>query len=119
MSTRPRVTRIWEDTRLRSVHAPMRPIHLVLAALLAACSTPTRDAPEVRSAAAAGAVLEVVPVQHANASELADVIRRALAAKQQAVVADVRTNSLILNGTAEEVTTMKGLISKLDVPAGH
>jgi type II secretory pathway component GspD/PulD (secretin) len=102
---------------MRATHSAT---HLVLVALLAACTAPSRDAPAVRSAAAPGAVLEVVPVQHANASELADVVRHALAAKQQgpgSIVADIRTNSLILNGTAEEVATMKGLISKLDVAA--
>ncbi len=62
---------------------------------------------------------EVVALEHAAAHQLADIVGASLSHLQRfKVVADARTNSLVLSGTSRELRKAKDLIAVLDVPGG-
>ncbi len=85
------------------------------------------DLPAARvSAQTAKPLTEVLHLRHADAAELANVIReyvrgggrRRGEAGSVHVVAERRLNSLILKGDEETVAEVQALITRLDVPAG-
>jgi len=65
---------------------------------------------------------ELLPVRHANAADLADLLLTTTSLGQPSEVgagsltADVRTNTLILHQTAERMSELRALIAQLDVP---
>ena len=84
---------------------------LVLAAPLFACTT-VRPAPEPQPAR-----FEVVALEHAPAGELCAVLTRAIQGgigSPARVVADPRTNSLIVLGDPEGIRRVKAMIEALD-----
>ncbi len=81
---------------------------LALAAPLGACATPQTSPPEP---------FEVIVREYAEATEVAKVLGRAFAGPDgpsARVIADERTNSLIILGDPEEIPRVKGLIVVLD-----
>ncbi|TWH71442.1 general secretion pathway protein D [Azomonas agilis] len=64
--------------------------------------------------------LEVLPVQHARAKELAPLANQLLAKNpattQAQVLADPRTNTLLVRGNAEARTQVKAMLRQLDTP---
>ena len=81
---------------------------LALAPLLFACvTTPPPDT----------APIELIVLEHARAEEVADVLQYAFARKEGPfvwVVADARTNSLIVHGDPAYMPRVKELIAQLD-----
>ncbi|WP_313741406.1 secretin N-terminal domain-containing protein [Pseudomonas sp.] len=64
---------------------------------------------------------ELLPIRHANAADLADLLLTTLASEPEAANAgslnvDVRTNTLILHQPAERMEALRSLIARLDVP---
>ncbi len=64
---------------------------------------------------------ELLPVRHANAADLADLLLTTSLGEPSEVGAgslnvDVRTNTLILHQTAERMRELRALIAQLDVP---
>jgi len=97
---------------------PCRSLFTIL--LLASCAaSPETKAPsESRSAsshAPEGASFEVVPLRYAAAQELANVLTRSLDGIAARVVADPRTNSVIVQAAPEDMTKILELIARLDV----
>lgn len=93
---------------------------LVLA--LGCAHTPAEEpAPQAAEAHTQGPVMQVVPLKFASADELGKVIVQALGSSHRKglrVVADARTNSLILTGESEaDLASALDLIAKLDVEA--
>ena len=75
---------------------------------LFACATPRTTAPDA---------FEVIPLEHAAASDVAKVLERAFsgyAGQHARVVADRRTNSLVVLATAEAAAQVKDLVVVLD-----
>lgn len=78
------------------------------------------DLPAARlSAQTAKPLTEVLHLRHADAAELADVIREYVQGEAGfiRVVAERRLNSLILKGDAETIGDVQALIARLDLPA--
>lgn len=67
-----------------------------------------------RKAQAAPTEMRIFALKHASAEEITGVVSRLLRAR---IVADGRTNSLIVNGTSEDLQKAHELIAALDVPA--
>jgi type II secretory pathway component GspD/PulD (secretin) len=67
-------------------------------------------------AAAASADVRVYPVKHRTAEELAPLVSSAVGADTR-VVADRRTNALVLSGSARDVASALALLGTLDVRA--
>ncbi len=67
---------------------------------------------------AADTDVEVIPLQHANAAELARTLAQLYPSAQgaQTVVADERTNTLLLTGDPSQRLRVRALISHLDTP---
>ncbi|MBI5432461.1 MAG: hypothetical protein HZA52_06505 [Planctomycetes bacterium] len=92
---------------------------LVLAAPLAACRVSARAVPvepcEAQHTEHAFG-FDVVPLQFASADELAGILgRTTLSAPPTRVIADHRTNSLIIQGPDEGRAAARVLIEKLDI----
>jgi type II secretory pathway component GspD/PulD (secretin) len=98
----------------------------VLFALLAACASDSKSRPPAGAAAPATAVpsntMEVVPLKYAPAEELAATLNKLLgpsaaglpAQPAARVVADPRTNSVIVQASAEDMPRVLELIHRLD-----
>jgi len=103
------------------------PVPIFSSALIAAacCASGCESAAprnDIASAAEAGPSaradeFEVVALRYANASELASVLRGSLSSPTMRVLADARTNSLVLAGPPSELGAARLLIAKLDIPA--
>lgn len=71
---------------------------------------------------ASSAHVEVIPLQHANAAEMARMLSRLSAgasgqgANAVTVLADTRTNSILLSGSQDERLAMRTLVAALDSP---
>ncbi|MFS0825461.1 type IV pilus secretin PilQ [Pseudomonas phoenicis] len=63
---------------------------------------------------------ELLPIRHANAADLADLLLTTLASEPEASAGslnvDVRTNTLILHQPAERMEALRSLVERLDVP---
>ena len=71
--------------------------------------------------------LEVIPLQHANAEQMVNIINSlglvTVAGgeggqRSSLVMADARTNSLIVNSSKQDRPRVRALIAHLDIPAG-
>lgn len=73
---------------------------------------------------ASGAEIEVVPLAHARAGELANLLGNLIGGQAQAegaaspprLAADERSNSILLSGDSEDRQRLRGLIRELDTP---
>ena len=71
---------------------------------------------------ASGDEIEVIPLEHASASELVRILKQLDSANPKApsrsakVIADVRTNSLLISGDKSARLRMKALVMHLDTP---
>jgi hypothetical protein len=103
----------------------MQRIALIASLLLASCAAYRRQepapAPAVVAVAcaepqAAGFGFDVIPLQFASAADLAQILgRMRLSDPGTTVLADTRTNSLIVQGPDEGRHAAADLIAKLDV----
>ncbi len=103
---------------------PHLPTLSLLAALilLPACAAPAADSPTPASVSAevgATQAMEVIALQHAVASELLPILEDLIgtgADAQLRVMADARTNALIVLGEAELRAKLRALVTVLDAP---
>ena len=90
----------------------------LLLAVLAACETsrPVESDPSAAAMKVEEPTLTVIPLKYAAASELASTLRGALAAEQSLVqiMADERTNSLVVTCTPSRLASVEKLIAQLD-----
>lgn len=86
---------------------------LPLALVLAACSSPSKSS---NSAPSSSASVEVVALKYAVANDVARLLGElpALSPKTR-VLADPRTNSLVVQADAADMPRIRELIAKLDV----
>lgn len=98
---------------------------IVLLALLSACSsTRERGEPGTPAPRAAEASLasdhdvEVIPLKYAIAKDVANVVESALRRKETRIVADQRTNSVVVSGSRADIAAIQDLVARLDVPVG-
>lgn len=103
----------------------MRTTLALVALLLAGCrSTESEPAPAPNTAQVARSTpedLQVIALKHAGANDLAREIRAVFSAgaagggaRKPTVVADERTNSLIVRASAEDMAAIQALVAQLD-----
>jgi len=70
-------------------------------------------------------VFEIVRLEYASAPELSVTLQRLVhnanggAGARTAVLADERTNSLLISGPVDHIHALKELVAELDVQSGH
>jgi len=116
-----------ETASLSSRRAPrryaMKKSFLVLALAAAGCHAPQTSKASadvaIEKDAEARATIEVVPLKYASADQIAMELRSVLeglkSRRSMRVVADSRTNSIIVTGPREDLAQVLALIEKLDV----
>ena len=60
----------------------------------------------------------VIALRHAVAGEVADLLRQLVRNTPATVVADERTNAIILYGPESKLTDLKAILARLDVATG-
>lgn len=101
---------------LRSVAALA--IVMASSSMSACVCSESAHAPASAKAASAGeapASFEVVPLRYAEATELAGLVGNVVDRGKVRVLADPRTNSLLLAGSSADLAAVKELVAKLDV----
>ena len=92
---------------------------LALALVATACHSTETSKAHAEPAVEVSGIIEVVPLQFASADQLANELRSVIDGQKSKrslrVVADARTNSLILSGPREDIAQLLELVKKLDV----
>jgi hypothetical protein len=81
---------------------------------------PQPKEPRARTASADGAakpVFQVIALKHASAPDLSGVFRQLFINTNVRVIADGRTNSLLVSGSEEQLRAIHELLPRLDQPA--
>jgi type II secretory pathway component GspD/PulD (secretin) len=96
----------------RAFNVAMRTLPIFLL-VLSACSAP---AAALKEAPKRVENVQVVPLQYSNADELASTLRSLFARNPEIrILADSRTNSLLIAADAGEIAQIEGLVQRIDV----
>jgi hypothetical protein len=99
--------------RGRALNVPMRTLPILLLVLSACSATSTAPTPEAQKRAE---TFQVLPLQYSSASELASTLSSLFSRNPEVrVMSDMRTNSLVIMGDADDITRIESLVHRIDV----